>query len=165
MVFFMNLLKKVQESESTKHLWRDKHNSEEWRNANKLNALLFGIPLNNKPKCSCLEDLFFMLKSKNINIKYKEKMEQVFKIKKGKVINSFAFGFHLTEQSNDEQIKEALKLQPNLIVHFESYPKDWRVVVGLDEPIESLSLKELKMLAPDFGGKSKKEFIAHLSAK
>ena len=93
--------------------------------------------------------------SKNINIKYQEKMEQVFELNKGKVINSFAFGFHLTEQSNDEQIKEALKLQPNLIVHFESYPKDWRVVVGLDEPLENLSLKELKMLAPDFGGKSK----------
>ena len=93
----MDLLEQVKLSEKTKHLWRDNHQSTEWRNANKLNILLFGMPLNNKPKCKCLEDLFFMLKSKNINQKFTQKMEQKFKVQKGKVISSHKFGFHITE--------------------------------------------------------------------
>ena len=127
------LLDIVKQSEKTKNIWRDKYNSIEWKNANKLNILLYGISLNQKPKCSCLEDLFFMLKSNNINQKFKDKMEQKFKIKKGKLVSSFKFGFHLSEQSNDEQIKEALKLDPNLIVYFDSYPEDWKVIVGLEK--------------------------------
>ena len=60
-------------------------------------------------------------------------MEQKFKIKKGKLVSSFKFGFHLSEQSNDEQIKEALKLDPSLIIYFDSYPEDWKVIVGLEK--------------------------------
>ena len=127
------LLDIVRDSESTKNIWRDKFNSEEWKNANKLNILLYGISLNQKPKCSCLEDLFFMLKSKNINQKYNDKMEQKFKIKKGKLVSSFKFGFHLSEQSNDEQIIEALRLDPSLIVYFDEFPEDWKIIVGLEK--------------------------------
>lgn len=127
------LLYIVKQSEKTKNIWREDYNSEEWKNANKLNILLYGISLNQKPKCSCLEDLFFMLKSNNINQKFKDKMEQKFKIKKGKLVSSFKFGFHLSEQSNDEQIMEALRLDPNLIVYFDSYPEDWKIVVGLEK--------------------------------
>lgn len=127
------LLDIVKQSEKSKNIWREDYNSEEWKNANKLNILLYGISLNQKPKCSCLEDLFFMLKSNNINQKFKDKMEQKFKIKKGKLVSSFKFGFHLSEQSNDEQIMEALRLDPNLIVYFDSYPEDWKIVVGLEK--------------------------------
>jgi len=127
------LLDIVKQSEKTKNIWREDYNSTEWKNANKLNILLYGMSLNQKPKCSCLEDLFFMLKSNNINQKFKDKMVQKFKIKKGKLVSSFKFGFHLSEQSNDEQIKEALKLDPNLIVYFDSYPEDWKVIVGLEK--------------------------------
>ena len=127
------LLYIVKQSEKTKNIWREDYNSTEWKNANKLNILLYGISLNQKPKCSCLEDLFFMLKSNNINQKFKDKMEQKFKIKKGKLVSSFKFGFHLSEQSNDEQIIEALRLDPNLIVYFDSYPEDWKIVVGLEK--------------------------------
>ena len=127
------LLDIVKQSEKTKNIWREDYNSEEWNNANKLNILLYGMSLNQKPKCSCLEDLFFMLKSNNINQKFKDKMEQKFKIKKGKLVSSFKFGFHLSEQSNDEQIMEALRLDPNLIVYFDSYPEDWKIVVGLEK--------------------------------
>jgi hypothetical protein len=127
------LLDIVKQSEKTKNIWREDYNSTEWKNANKLNILLYGISLNQKPKCSCLEDLFFMLKSNNINQKFKDKMEQKFKIKKGKLVSSFKFGFHLSEQSNDEQIMEALRLDPNLIVYFDSYPEDWKIVVGLEK--------------------------------
>ena len=127
------LLDIVKQSEKTKNIWREDYNSIEWKNANKLNILLYGMSLNQKPKCSCLEDLFFMLKSNNINQKFKDKMEQKFKIKKGKLVSSFKFGFHLSEQSNDEQIMEALRLDPNLIVYFDSYPEDWKIVVGLEK--------------------------------
>ena len=127
------LLDIVKQSEKTKNIWREDYNSEEWKNANKLNILLYGMSLNQKPKCSCLEDLFFMLKSNNINQKFKDKMEQKFKIKKGKLVSSFKFGFHLSEQSNDEQIMEALRLDSNLIVYFDSYPEDWKIVVGLEK--------------------------------
>ena len=127
------LLDIVKQSEKTKNIWREDYNSKEWKNANKLNILLYGISLNQKPKCSCLEDLFFMLKSNNIKQKFKDKMEQKFKIKKGKLVSSFKFGFHLSEQSNDEQIMEALRLDPNLIVYFDSYPEDWKIVVGLEK--------------------------------
>jgi hypothetical protein len=127
------LLDIVKQSEKTKNIWREDYNSTEWKNANKLNILLYGMSLNQKPKCSCLEDLFFMLKSNNINQKFKDKMEQKFKIKKGKLVSSFKFGFHLSEQSNDEQIIEALRLDPNLIVYFDSYPEDWKIVVGLEK--------------------------------
>jgi len=127
------LLDIVKQSEKTKNIWREDYNSKEWINANKLNILLYGMSLNQKPKCSCLEDLFFMLKSNNINQKFKDKMEQKFKIKKGKLVSSFKFGFHLSEQSNDEQIIEALRLDPNLIVYFDSYPEDWKVIVGLEK--------------------------------
>lgn len=92
------------------------------------------MPLNDKPKCKCIEDLFFMLKSSNINQKFTQKMEQQFKVKTGKVIGSFEFGFQLTEHSADAQIKEALKLQPHLINLMEVYPENWRVVVGLEKP-------------------------------
>jgi hypothetical protein len=128
-----NLIDIVRNSESSKSKWRGNYLSDEWKNANQLNIVLFGIGLNRSPKCDCLEDLFFMLKSKNINQKYIDKMEQVFKIKKGKLVSSFKFGFHISEQSNDEQIKEALRLDPNLIVYFESYPEDWKVIVGLEK--------------------------------
>lgn len=127
------LLDIVKQSEKTKNIWREDYNSTEWKNANKLNILLYGMSLNQKPKCSCLEDLFFMLKSNNINQKFKDKMEQKFKIKKGKLVSSFKFGFHLSEQSNDEQIKEALRLDPNLIVYFDEFPEDWKIVVGLEK--------------------------------
>lgn len=127
------LLDIVKQSEKTKNIWREDYNSIEWKNANKLNILLYGMSLNQKPKCSCLEDLFFMLKSNNINQKFKDKMEQKFKIKKGKLVSSFKFGFHLSEQSNDEQIMEALRLDSNLIVYFDSYPEDWKIVVGLEK--------------------------------
>ena len=127
------LLDIVKQSEKTKNIWREDYNSTEWKNANKLNILLYGMSLNQKPKCSCLEDLFFMLKSNNINQKFKDKMEQKFKIKKGKLVSSFKFGFHLSEQSNDEQIMEALRLDPNLIVYFDSYPENWKIVVGLEK--------------------------------
>ena len=127
------LLDIVKQSEKTKNIWREDYNSTEWKNANKLNILLYGMSLNQKPKCSCLEDLFFMLKSNNINQKFKDKMEQKFKIKKGKLVSSFKFGFHLSEQSNDYQIMEALRLDPNLIVYFDSYPEDWKIVVGLEK--------------------------------
>jgi len=129
-----SLLEIVKDSEKTKDIWRENQSSTEWRNANKLNILLFGMPLNDKPKCKCIEDLFFMLKSNNINQKFNQKMEQQFKVKKGKVISSFAFGFQLTEHSGDEQIKEALKLQPNLINLMDVYPENWKVVVGLEKP-------------------------------
>ena len=139
----MDLLEKVRNSEKTKAVWREDYRSEEFTNASKLNVILFGAPLNHRPKCSCIEDMFYMLKSKSINEKYKNKMEQVFKVKKGKVISSFKFNFHLTEHSTDELIIQALKVDQKLIDSLEFYPENWKVICGLEKKPRKTRAKKL----------------------
>lgn len=126
------LIESVKATEKTKSIWRSNPNSNEWQNANKLNRLLFGIPLNSSAKCECIEDLFFMLKRENVEQKIIITMEKKFILKKGKLIQSSKFG-HIGEQTSDEVMIKALTDSPALIKHFKSVPEDWKKICSVKE--------------------------------
>lgn len=119
------LLEKVLESESSKEIWRNDYNSEQWRNANKLNRHLFGINLNQSKGCQCIEDLFFMIKRESV----KNRIMNQFKIKKGSVITSFVHAT-VTEHSTDAEIIAMLKASPASIKYVVEYPENWKEIVN-----------------------------------
>ena len=116
---------KVLASEPTKSVWRKNSNSDEWQNASKLDRFLFGKSLNQNAKCECIEDLFMILKTKNINEKIIKKMEKEFIFKKGVVLQTNGHGV-LTESSSDEKCMRFLNEYPNAIKNFKTFPKDWK---------------------------------------
>jgi len=134
------LIESVKASEATKSLWRNKHDSEEFRNASKLNKLIFDKPLNHAKKCECIEDLFFYLNRKNVKSQIMEKQKKVFVLMPGKIVSSFLHET-ISVHSTDEQCIEALKASPGIIKFFKSYPENWREVCGL-EPLDGESKEE-----------------------
>lgn len=124
------LIESVKASEATKSNWRNKHDSEEFRNASKLNKLIFDKPLNHAKKCECIEDLFFYLNRKNVKSQIMEKQNKVFVLMSGKLITSFLHET-ISVHSTDEQCIEALKASPGIIKFFKSYPENWRDICKL----------------------------------
>jgi hypothetical protein len=124
-----NLIKEVLASESTKNKWRNKYDSIEFKNATKLNKLLFGIHLNQSVGCQCVEDLFFYIKRKN-NFMNK------FKLRKGLVVTSFLHST-ITEHSTDAEFIQALKVSPASIKYFTEYPENWKDIVSGKEILPS----------------------------
>jgi hypothetical protein len=124
-----NLIKEVLASESTKHQWRNKYDSIEFKNATKLNKLIFGIHLNQSVGCQCVEDLFFYIKRKN-NFMNK------FKLRKGLVVTSFLHAT-ITEHSTDAEFIQALKVSPGAIKYFTEYPENWKDIVSGKEILPS----------------------------
>jgi hypothetical protein len=124
-----NLIKQVLASESTKNQWRNKYDSIEFKNATKLNKLLFGIHLNQSVGCQCVEDLFFYIKRKN-NFMNK------FKLRKGLVVTSFLHAT-ITEHSMDAEFVQALKVSPGAIKYFTEYPENWKDIVSGKEILPS----------------------------
>lgn len=124
------LIESVKASEATKSNWRNKHDSEEFRNASKLNKLIFDKPLNHAKKCECIEDLFFYLNRKNVKSQIMEKQNRVFVLMPGKLITSFLHET-ISVHSTDEQCIEALKASPGIIKFFKSYPENWREICKL----------------------------------
>jgi hypothetical protein len=122
------LIGRVKSYECTKHLWRTKHDSIEFIEASKLNRLLTGIPLNKALKCECVEDLFFMLKLDNTKQKAMEKANKQFHLQKGKVIQSYGNDI-ISEHSSDEQLIEALRINPALIKFFDKVPDNWEQII------------------------------------
>jgi len=115
-------------NEATKNVWRGDYLSEEWILASELNKILFDIPLNQSRTCNCIEDLYFMIKAPKIEIKIKNKMEKLFKLRKDTVLTSFDFNA-ITETSSDAECISALKKYPSLIKHFEVYPENYLELV------------------------------------
>jgi hypothetical protein len=124
-----NLIKQVLASENTKNQWRNKYDSIEFKNATKLNKLLFGIHLNQSVGCQCVEDLFFYIKRKN-NFMNK------FKLRKGLVVTSFLHST-ITEHSTDAEFIQALKVSPGAIKYFTEYPENWKDIVSGKEILPS----------------------------
>jgi hypothetical protein len=124
-----NLIKQVLASESTKNQWRNKYDSIEFKNATKLNKLIFGIHLNQSVGCQCVEDLFFYIKRKN-NFMNK------FKLRKGLVVTSFLHAT-ITEHSMDAEFVQALKVSPGAIKYFTEYPENWKDIVNGKEILPS----------------------------
>jgi len=120
---------KVLENEPKKNIWRGDYLSEEWNLASELNKILFDIPLNQSRNCHCIEDLYFMLKNPKVIIKIKNKMEQLFKLRKDTVLTSFDFNT-ITENSSDAECIAALKKYPALIKHFSKYPENYLEMVN-----------------------------------
>lgn len=127
------LIKRVKASEATKAVWRKNSNSNEWKEASKLNQILTGMPLNRSAHCECIEDLFFLLKRENVEQKIFEKMEKKFFLKPGKLIQSADMA-NIGESSSDELMIKALKRSPGLIKHFKTYPDNWKEICGIEEP-------------------------------
>lgn len=128
------LIESVKASEATKSNWRNKHDSEEFRNASKLNKLIFDKPLNHAKKCECIEDLFFYLNRKNVKSQIMEKQKKVFVLMPWKIVTSFLHET-ISVHSTDEQCIEALKASPGIIKFFKSYPENWREICKLP-PLE-----------------------------
>lgn len=128
------LIESVKASEATKNNWRNKHDSEEFRNASKLNKLIFDKPLNHAKKCECIEDLFFYLNRKNVKSQIMVKQKKVFVLMPGKIVTSFLHET-ISVHSTDEQCIEALKASPGIIKFFKSYPENWREICNLP-PLE-----------------------------
>lgn len=120
----IELKNKVLSFEATKEVWRKNHRSIEWIAATKLNLFLFGMHLNNTPKCECLEDLFRYIKSKNINQKIKSKMSKEFILTPKKVLQTSKFGV-ITEASSDDTCMRLLNAYPVNAKHFKSLPENW----------------------------------------
>lgn len=119
--------------EKTKKDWRAKFNSREFREASALNHLLFGMHLNKKVKCDCVEDLFFMLKSyRKEDINHKQiQMNSNFKLKKGKVIALHGMNEVITNANlTDDKAIELLKKFPGHAKSFEVLPENWQEVVA-----------------------------------
>ena len=123
-----NQIDKVLSNEATKNIWRGDYLSDEWNLASELNKILFDIPLNQSQNCHCIEDLYFMLKNPKVIIKIKNKMEQLFRVKKDAVITSFDFNA-ITENSSDAECIEALKKQPYIIKYFSKHPENYLEMV------------------------------------
>lgn len=141
------LIDSVKASEPRKKEWRNKFDSVEFRNASKLNKLLFDVPLNHAKKCECIEDLFFYLNRKNVKSQIMKKQNKVFVLMPGKIVTSFLHET-ISVHSTDEQCIEALKASPGIIKFFKSYPENWREICELDiegneEPQESEKTHEI----------------------
>lgn len=136
----MNLESEINKAlsyESTKELWRNKHDSEEFKFIKQVGATI-GSTITNDKGCKCIER-FFMLAhaysrdNEKINLKQKQ-MESKFKLKEGKMI-----GVNGTHYSNanitDEKAIEILTKYPSHIATFETYPGNWKELTNVKEEV------------------------------
>lgn len=125
-------IKVVLSYENEKKNWRNNHNSKEWRLANKVSSRIMKEPLNRKPNCGCLEDLFIMLKSlTNDRINQKQiVMDSKFKLPKGKMVMVHGFPILTSDNLTDENAIELLKHNSKCISMFSSYPDNWKEMVS-----------------------------------
>lgn len=141
----MNLLEKLEiavKYEESKSIWRKKNQSDEYIFCSNLNFELFGKKFNGSSRCECIDDFFILVKSR---LKNKEKiikiMEKKFYIKKGRVVRPFG-SKALDRNSSDEDCINLLKGNPNFIKEFDEFPKDWKVLIGIEQKIEEQKIEE-----------------------
>jgi hypothetical protein len=134
--------------ESTKDVWRNNHNSEEFRFIKQL-GFTIGSPITNEKGCRCIERFFLLAKAysrdnEKINLKQKQ-MNNEFKIKENKIIN--VAGTHYSNANiTDERAIEILTKYPTQIGSFVSYPSNWEELCNVEEVSErELELKELDL--------------------
>lgn len=108
----MNIKTKIKEVlsyEATKKDWRNVHNSKEYKAAEKLGKAV-GSPLNKSVNCSCLEDLFIVIKlmSKDkINLKQNQ-MESKYELREGVMIWLPGKGIHVTNANLTDKLGKAI---------------------------------------------------------
>ncbi len=143
--------------ESTKELWRNNHDSEEFKFVKQVGSTI-GSPITNDKGCKCIER-FFMLAhvysrdNKKITIKEKQ-MESKFKLLEGKMIG--VSGTHYTNANlTDERAIEILTKYPSHIATFSTYPANWKELCSVEEVSEreeellTLDLPELFAIAQE----------------
>lgn len=144
--------------EATKEVWRNIHNSKEFKLATKIGNAV-GSPLNRSLNCGCIEDLFIvckLLKRDKIKIEFKQKvMESKYELFPNKVLSFPKLGIHLTNANlTDEIAKDYLSTYPAAKVHFKRVPEvvekkktEKKEVVEVVENTEKSSKETLRELA------------------
>ncbi len=118
--------------------WKNNFDSVEYKEASKLNQKLFGIPLNKRKNCDCVNDLLsYVSRMNNDKIKLKQQqMESKFKLKKGKLIMLHGLGIEISEANlTDAKAISLLKKYPGHISTFESFPENWEELTLDDSPV------------------------------
>ena len=156
----MNLHERISSvlaTEKTKKVWRNKFDSIEYKNASSLNYELFGMHLNKRIGCQCVDDLFFMLRSYTsevINQKQKQIMSQ-FKLKKNKMIVVHGYEPLTNANITDEKALNVLKKYPGHIASFEKLPDNIDELLGketkktekkVDENVDEQSMIDAKVM-------------------
>lgn len=156
----MNLHERISSvlaTEKTKKVWRNKFDSIEYKNASSLNYELFGMHLNKRIGCQCVDDLFFMLRSYTsevINQKQKQIMSQ-FQLKKNKMIVVHGHEPLTNANITDEKALNLLKKYPGHIASFEKLPDNIDELLGketkktekkVDENVDEQSMIDAKVM-------------------
>jgi hypothetical protein len=119
-------------TEKTKKVWRNKFESTEYKQASSLNYELFGMRLNKRIGCQCVDDLFFMLRSytsEKITLKQKQIMSQ-FELKKNKMIVVHGHEPLTNANMTDEKALILLKKYPAHVSSFEKLPNNIDELLG-----------------------------------
>lgn len=116
--------------------WKNKFDSTEYKEASKLNFALFGIHLNKRKNCDCVNDLMnyiSRLDNEKINLK-QTIMESQFRLKKGTLIQLHRLDIMISEANlTDAKAISLLKKYPAHISSFEVYPENWKELLE-DKP-------------------------------
>jgi len=121
----------------TKQIWKNDHNSQEWKLANDVASVIMKQGLNRTKNCGCLTDLFIMLESlSESKIKLKQlQMENEFELKPGILL--FINGTHYSNANITDVISiEILTKFPIKIKDFVRYPKNWKDLCVSEAPKE-----------------------------
>jgi hypothetical protein len=122
------LIEEVKSYKPTVNSWRNNFNSKEYQAASKLNKLLFGISLNRRKNCNCVDDLLLLIYSKTINQKI-ETMNSNFRLKPNAMIMLHGIDAVTNDNLTDEIAINILKKYPSHSVTFEKLPTNWRELV------------------------------------
>lgn len=129
------LFERVKRNEATKSSWRNRLDSQQRRDASRLNQILTGMPLSDRVGCECVDDLYFLMKRYTKNKQINQipiNMENQFQLEKDRVIMLHGCN-PVSSKSSDKELIALLKKYPGQISRFVKYPDNWREVVGLDE--------------------------------
>ena len=116
--------------------WKNSFDSTEYKEASKLNYALFGIHLNKRKNCDCVNDLMnYISRLDNEKINQKQMiMESKFKLKKGILIQLHGLDIMISEANlTDAKAITLLKKYPGHIASFEVYPENWKELLE-DKP-------------------------------
>lgn len=139
-------IKIVRSFKPTLNEWKNKFDSTEYKEASKLNYALFGIHLNKRKNCDCVNDLMnYISRLDNEKIKQKQEiMESKFRLKKGTLIQLHGLDIMISEANlTDAKAITLLKKYPSHITSFEVYPENWKELLE-DKPKKTVKKNNKK---------------------